>query len=200
MITTYKSHNGVTLVELLAAMIVAGFLLSAAIPAFMGTIGNNSSKMEANRALMDIQLARSEAIKRGKSVYICIADAEACDPANPSTCRCGVDVPATRYDMGWLIFVDEDKDKDFDADTELLLFVGLPPDDVVTMVSNGTIKYGIGLQANGQIARGDQNGKIAVCYDGESSEDLPGRRITISMTGRTTVKMMDPGESCTPGD
>ena len=100
--------------------------------------------------------------------------------------------------MGWLIFVDEDENGDFDADTEELLMVGLPPEDVVTMESNGPIKYGIGLQSNGQIAKGDQNGKIAVCYDGESSEDLLGRKITISMSGRTQVKTMDPGESCTP--
>jgi type IV fimbrial biogenesis protein FimT len=154
--------------------------------------------MEANRALVDIQLARSEAIKRGKNVYICITDAQACDTANPSTCQCGVGVEATRYDKGWLIFVDEDKDDDFDADTEELLFVGLPPNDVVTMESNGTIKWGIGLQANGQIAKGDQNGKIAVCYNGESSEDLLGRKITINMSGRTVIKTMNPGESCTP--
>lgn len=195
----HRFQHGVTLVELLAAMIVAGFLLSTAIPAFIGTVGNNSSKMEANRALVDIQLARSEAIKRGKTIYICIADAQVCDAANPSTCHCGVGVPATRYDMGWLIFVDEDEDKDFDAVTEELLFVGLPPEDVVTMESNGTIKYGIGLQSSGQIAKGDQNGKIAVCYNGESSEDLPGRKIVINMSGRTEVKAMGPGETCTPG-
>jgi len=196
--TVNKNQTGVTLIELLAAIIIAGILLSTAIPAFIGTVGSNSSKMEANRALVDIQLARSEAIKRGKNVYICIADAEACDPANPGTCRCGVDVLASQYDKGWLVFVDEDENGDFDAAGEELLFVGLPPEDVVTMESNGPIKYGIGLQSNGQIAKGDQNGKIAVCYDGESSEGIPGRKITINISGRTEVKTMSPGETCTP--
>lgn len=194
------NQAGLTLVELMAVIIVGAILLSTGIPAFVNTIGNSSSKMEANRALVDIQMARSEAVKRGKNVFICNADVEACDPVNPGTCVCGGDGLSFRYDLGWLVFVDEDKNEDFDADTETLLFVGLPPEDVVSMRSNGTIKDGIGLKANGQFSKGSQAGKIAVCYDNQSTDGSLGRKVIINVSGRTEVVAMEEGESCDPGE
>ena len=76
------------------------------------------------------------------------------------------------------------------------------PHHVVTVIFQEVSKLcrrtTLDLGPNGQIAKGDQNGKIAICYDGESSEDLLGRKITINMSGRTVIKTMAPGESCTP--
>jgi len=191
-------QSGVTLIEMLTAIMLAGILLSAAVPAFNDAVGNNATRMEANRTLVHIQLARSEAIKRGQNVFMCVADVEGCDPQEPSTCKCKVGVSPKRYDMGWLVFVDLDGDEDFDDDSEELLFIGLPPAEQVVMRSNNLIQFGIGLKPSGTFAEESGQGEIALCFNGESSEGVPGRMVVVKVSGRTEVKQLAPGESCMP--
>jgi len=193
-----NTNRGVTRVEMLAAMFAAGILLTVVISSFSGAIGNNNARMEANRALVDIQLARSEAIKRGENVFLCIADTAACDVADLDSCRCNVGVPSKSYDMGWLVFVDSNGNKDFDSAAEDLLFVGEPPADQIVMKSNDLIMFGLGIDASGGFSEDSGQGEIAVCFDGESTQDIPGRKLIVKVTGRTEVQTMAPGESCTP--
>lgn len=199
MVWGHLTDRGVTRVEMLAATFVAGIMATVAISTFYGAIGDNNARMEAERALVDIQLARSEAIKRGNNVFLCIADAATCDVADLDSCRCKVGVPSKRYDMGWLVFVDANGNQDFDSGSEDLLWVGEPPADQIVMTSNDLIMFGFGLKASGAFSEDSGQGEIAICFDGESTQNIPGRKLVVKVTGRTEVQTMAPGESCTPG-
>jgi prepilin-type N-terminal cleavage/methylation domain-containing protein len=190
-------QRGVTLVELLSAMVIIG-ILAAAASMGMDAVSSNATRMEANRLLMDIQFARSEAIKQNDVVAMCIADAEACDVADLSTCVCRSGVPAKRYDKGWLVFLDADRDGIFDDGAEQLLRVGLPPNSNVEMISNNAIKFGVSLKATGEVLDDDTEGLIGICHQGESTDFAPGRLVAVRASGRIDVRDIPAGGDCDP--
>jgi type IV fimbrial biogenesis protein FimT len=91
-------RRGFTLVELLVTMAVGAILLAIAIPGYAFLV--NSSKLAAvtNELVFALQLARSEAVKRGQLVTVC-KSASALNPA-PSCTSTG------QWQQGWVVFVD----------------------------------------------------------------------------------------------
>ena len=59
---------GLTLVELVATVCIAGVLAAVAIPNFMNVITNNRTTSVANQLVAALAYTRSEAIKRGLQV------------------------------------------------------------------------------------------------------------------------------------
>lgn len=87
---------GFTLVELLIAIVVVTILLASGVPAFKDFIKNNRVTSQTNGHVSVIQLARSEALKRGTNMVVCASD----DQATP---KCtGKDTWAD----GWILFSD----------------------------------------------------------------------------------------------
>jgi len=191
-------QSGVTFIEMIGTMVIAGILLAMA-NVGMGYLAASKTIAEANRMLIDIQYARSEAIKWGEVAGMCIADSiQFCDTNSPSTCKCKAGAAAKTYHDGWLIFIDADRNGRFDADTETLLRVGWPPSTGVEMHSNNAIQMGLSLNASGEFLSGDAEGKVYVCYEGDSTAEIPGRRVIVHLSGRTEVQTMAAGESCNP--
>jgi len=85
---------GFTLVELLIAIVVVSILLASGAPAFKDFIKNNRVTSQTNGHVSVIQLARSEALKRGTNMVVCASDDQA-------TCT-GKDTWAD----GWILFSD----------------------------------------------------------------------------------------------
>jgi prepilin-type N-terminal cleavage/methylation domain-containing protein len=96
-----KRQNGVTLIELLIAIVVLTVILALGVPSFMEFIKNNRLTTQANNLVVATQLARNEAIKRGTGTAICAANA---DLDGCST--------ATNWATGWIVFIDRDQDAD----------------------------------------------------------------------------------------
>lgn len=94
-----ERKNGFTLIELLIAIIVGTILLAMSVPAFMNFIKNNRVTAQANGLVSDIQIARSEALKRGTAIVVCAA--------NSTLTGCSAD---TNWTTGWIIFTDLDQD------------------------------------------------------------------------------------------
>lgn len=65
-----RKYPGYTLLELLVVIAIFSLLLSVAVPSFSNSITSNQIDASANTALRVFQYARTEAIKRGKSVTI----------------------------------------------------------------------------------------------------------------------------------
>jgi type IV fimbrial biogenesis protein FimT len=65
-----KPASGFTLLELIVTITVAGILMAIAIPNFYGLIRNNRLTTYTNEFVSSLNLARSEAIKRGLSVSV----------------------------------------------------------------------------------------------------------------------------------
>ena len=191
-------QSGLTIIEMIATMAVAAILLVMS-QFGLSAVASTKTIAEANRMIMDINYARSEAIKWGEVAGFCIADSiDFCDGNSPSDCRCKAGAAAKTYHDGWLIFIDLDRDGRYDSATEELLRVGWPPSTGVEMLSNNAIQMGFSLNATGEFLDGTAEGKVHVCFDGESTPDAPGRIVVLHVSGRTEIKELAPGETCRP--
>lgn len=108
--------KGFTLVELLLAVAVAAVLIGIGVPSFTQSIRNSRLTTSANEFLTALNMARSEAVKRGVQVTM---------RRKGST--------AGRWDDGWDVFVDSDANETFsdDGDTTLCetTTAGYPSED-----------------------------------------------------------------------
>ncbi|MFL1404004.1 GspH/FimT family pseudopilin [Marinobacter sp. M1N3S26] len=65
-----ERSSGFTMIELLVAMAVMAIILGLVVPSFQGIIRSNQVTTEANAFMSAVQLARSEAVKRGGVVSL----------------------------------------------------------------------------------------------------------------------------------
>jgi len=93
-----KMENGMTMVELLITIVVVTILLALGVPSFQEFIKNNRLTAQTNDFVTAVQLARSEAVKRGSFTTICAStDQEDCSGADDWT-------------TGWIVFSDLNQD------------------------------------------------------------------------------------------
>lgn len=85
--------QGFTLIELIVTISIVGILLSVAIPSFTSTIRSTRLTTYANELVTSLNLARSEAVKRGVQISV---------RRKGSTNQ--------NWDSGWDIFTDLDGD------------------------------------------------------------------------------------------
>lgn len=86
--------GGLTLVELVVTLAVAVILALIAAPLFTSITANNAMSSATNLLSGHMQLARSEAVKRGNAVTICPSgDGVSCAGTN-------------QWAVGWLVFED----------------------------------------------------------------------------------------------
>lgn len=93
-----KKNSGFTLIEVVITLALAALLVTLSLPSFRGMIQNNRATTQANDMLSALNLARSEAVKRGTPVSIC---ARTDPPTSPESCSGAAD-----WATGWLVFVD----------------------------------------------------------------------------------------------
>ena len=96
---------GFTLIELLVTIVVATILLAVGVPAFQSFIKNNRVTAQTNDLVSAIQLARSEALKRGVNTVVCASiDQKSCSN-NKDT-----------WAAGWIVFSDLNRNNVLDID------------------------------------------------------------------------------------
>ena len=106
---TFKTL-GFTLIELVMTMAIAGILISIAIPSFNSTLTSSRLTNYANDLVGALNLARSEAVRRGVSVTVRKLDSD-------SYTKIG---PGVNWENGWDVFTDIDDDGKFDVGDELI--------------------------------------------------------------------------------
>ena len=103
-----RVYRGLALVELLVALALAAVLLRIALPAYDDFIASMRVMQEAQHIAASMNLARSEAIKRGVRVNLCTS-------ANGLQCTSG-----SLWHGGWIMHVDADASGQLEAATDLI--------------------------------------------------------------------------------
>lgn len=103
------AQAGVTLVELLVVTFIVVILMAIGVPSYRNVTTSNRVATEANALLGELQYARSEAIREGQAVTVCIS-------RNGTSC----DAASTSWQEGWIAFVDVGDDQTVDAGDTVL--------------------------------------------------------------------------------
>jgi type IV fimbrial biogenesis protein FimT len=68
-----ERYRGFTLVELMVTLAVLAILITVGIPAFGDLVRNNRVTSQTNELVTALNIARSEAVKRGRNVQVVVA-------------------------------------------------------------------------------------------------------------------------------
>lgn len=167
-------RRGFTLVELLVVLAVGAILLTIAIPGYAFLANTSRLAAATNDVVTALQLARSEAVKRGTRVTVCkSSNPMAASPA----CH-----PAASWQQGWLVFVDGGVRGAIDAGDTLLWGHGPLAAGAIT-ASGSNFSDFISYRSNG-VSQGSHiaNGKLHICLGGNQ------RDIVINNTGRVRLE------------
>lgn len=164
--------SGFTIIELLTAVTIGGVLLAVALPSYDNLMRNNCMTTTANSLVSSLQLARSEATKRHKSVTITAANGG--DDAN-------------EWGTGWTVWQDADADGTLDSGEEIRvtsLTCQQPANGENNMTVDETGDHtSFTYSASGFV---DNTANIQICHAKKEGER--GRDITISNTGRPSTE------------
>jgi type IV fimbrial biogenesis protein FimT len=94
-----QKQTGVTLIELIIVLVIAGILATMAAPSFSDLINKTRQNSAMSQLSGDLNRARGEAIKRNQRVLLCIRSTDTvCDNS------------ITNWANGWLVCYDENQD------------------------------------------------------------------------------------------
>lgn len=190
-LTLPTRQYGFTLIELMIVLVISAIVLAWGVPSFQTAIRNNRLTAETNRIIADLQLARSEAIKRGMRVNICRTTTAI------STSACGQGgVAQYQYELGWLVYTSSTRDTSYSSSTDTLLRVGETGATDITIRSSASANTWLSLKANGMVDESNDGASYTLCYKGASTNQVPGRRVELSRTGRAKV-CLDPSVTVT---
>ena len=93
-----QAHHqaGFTLVELMIVCVIAAILMVWGIPSYRDMLRNQQRDAALFDLIADLNLARSESLKRGTSVTLCKS-------SSGTACATG---SSTGYETGWIVFTD----------------------------------------------------------------------------------------------
>ncbi|HTC52570.1 MAG TPA: GspH/FimT family pseudopilin [Steroidobacteraceae bacterium] len=101
---------GVSLIELLAVVAIVAILMGIGMSSYKNITTSYRMSGEINGLLGDMQYARSEAIKQGQNVTVCVSIT-------------GTDCSANNYNwnLGWIVFIDANNAKSTGGNSALVM-------------------------------------------------------------------------------
>lgn len=167
-----KRHSGFTVVELLTTVVIVGVLIGVGVPALSAMARDARLTSFTNELHVAISLARSEAIRRGQRVTLCVSR---------DGLQCAND---TGWESGWVMFPDTDGDIVRDANEMLIRSRG-PADAGLIARGNGTLARYVSYVPSGatrSVTGALQMGTLKVCNDDRQ------RSLIINAAGRVRTE------------
>lgn len=175
-----KLSRGFTLIELMVTLTVAAILLTVAVPSYREFIQSTRLSTQVNLLLSDLNVARSEAVKRRTPVTLCKSATQSACSSNGG------------YEQGWIIFTDHNRDGEVDAGDIILRTQGASGSDL-TIRGKSPIQNRISFFDSGNVST---SGSIIFCdsrIQAFSTDRNKARAIVISQPGRfRTIAGSDP--------
>lgn len=175
-----KYSAGVTLPEMMVVVTIVAVLCVVAVPAMTRWIEDLRAGALANSLLSDLQLARSESIRRGYPVVACVA--------TDSRCR-----SEGNWEQGWLLFADINNNAMRDAGEEIIRQTRVEPHGW-RLWGNGPVRFYVSYHPLGQtrlINGAFQAGTLTLCLP--SQPNATSRRIVINSRGRPRTERVHQG-------
>lgn len=159
--------TGFTLIELMIVLAIAAILATIGAPAFWNMIQNQRATTQANEFVTAINLARSEAARRGARVELCAS-------TDPDAGDCS----GNDWTAGWLLRLEGD------ADEVIRVWEALPATANLNETSGGADR--ITYTARGEVLNSRQ---FQLWFDGCTGDKQ--RNIRINAMGRPSVTRVD---------
>ncbi len=168
-----RRESGITLIELVIALAIAGLLAGLAMPLYSNWIAEYQMMNFARDLAGNMNTARSEAIKRGIRVNVCKS-------ADHRQCASGGD-----WAQGFVVYSDADHDGQLDAGAAALRVGEAAPPGVTARGNRPVADYvsytnlGVARLLNG----GLQMGTLTVCRNGQKALD-----VVLAHSGRARIQ------------
>lgn len=182
-----KAHlRGFTIIELMMTLAVAAVILTLGVPSYQSFLRNARLIEQTNAIVVDLQLARSEALKRRQPIMLCRS-------ANPTagTPSCGG--TDNDWSSGWLVFVDANGDGSYSPADDSLLRAREATLNTVKIKANSTADSSMGISYRYDGRLGIPVGATArftVCDDRDADGDFEeayGRELSLTRVGNLKV-------------
>jgi type IV fimbrial biogenesis protein FimT len=172
-----SKNLGFTLMELMITVSIAGILTGLAVPSFSVMIKNSRLTTYANEFVTSLNLARSEAVKRGMTVTVRKVDNDSSTKLNATA----------NWEDGWDVFTDADSDGKFEAGDVLIKTNG-PLQANYTFRGNTLVSNFVRYLSTGAIS--GLGGSFVICENSDA-DNLPqantSKLLRIITTGRIRV-------------
>jgi type IV fimbrial biogenesis protein FimT len=181
---------GVSLIELMVVVAVAAILMGIGMSSYQNITVSYRMSGEINGLLGDMQYARSEAIKQGQNVVICVSTS-------------GVDCSAgnTNWNLGWIVFVDVNNTQSTGNNGALVLraqpaFTGGNPPDTLTDGSTSLVSFDREGLALGLLTTNSGNGGALIPLHDATDNPTRTRCLEVTNVGNVSVQQPSTFPAC----
>jgi type IV fimbrial biogenesis protein FimT len=172
-----RDQGGFSLVELLVVTTIVATVMALALPSMAIMLGNQKIGALASTLLVSLQLARSDAVRRGGTTVVC---------KSSDGTQCAL---TGGWEQGWIVFEDADQDALRSPGERLLARQDAAPSGLSISGNTPVVRYvSYTAQGSTRMASGAlQAGTLTICAV-PSGAGVDARQVVLAATGRARIQ------------